>query len=89
MMEHRSIQNYPNTTVAPSSSKRNGKIGAMNRIMEFVKLNCDFSDANTNLGKQSILTIVNLFSNPKVGCVSGEKQLLIKESDDVAAGAGY
>jgi hypothetical protein len=32
MMEHRSNQNYPNTIIAPSSSKRNGKIGAMNRI---------------------------------------------------------
>jgi cellulose synthase/poly-beta-1,6-N-acetylglucosamine synthase-like glycosyltransferase len=46
-----------------------------------------FSDANTMLGKQSILEIVKLFSNPKVGCVSGEKRIFKKEKD-TAAGAG-
>jgi hypothetical protein len=45
----------------------------MNRGIEFVKnTNRNFSDANTNLGKQSIRRIVNLFSIDKVGCVSGE-----------------
>jgi cellulose synthase/poly-beta-1,6-N-acetylglucosamine synthase-like glycosyltransferase len=37
-----------------------------------------FSDANTNLGKESVRRIVNLFNDSSVGC-SGEKQLLIKQ----------
>jgi cellulose synthase/poly-beta-1,6-N-acetylglucosamine synthase-like glycosyltransferase len=66
------ITKNPNT----NHQERNGKIGAMNRGMEFVKTPIDFSDANTNLGKESIRRIVNLFSSPKVGCVSGEKRIV-------------
>lgn len=81
------LENYPNTTVH-HLQERNGKIGAMNRGMEFVKTPIViFSDANTNLGKESIRRIVNLFSSPKVGCVSGEKRIVDRESD-VASGAG-
>ncbi|UAM96764.1 glycosyltransferase family 2 protein [Polaribacter litorisediminis] len=81
------LQGYPNTTVYHLDA-RNGKIGAMNRGMDFVKTPIViFSDANTNLGKESIRRIVNLFGNPKVGCVSGEKRIIDKESD-VASGAG-
>ena len=81
------LKGYENTTVHHLDA-RNGKIGAMNRGMEFVKTPIViFSDANTNLGKESIRRIVNLFSNSKVGCVSGEKRIVNKETD-VASGAG-
>ncbi|WP_445748079.1 glycosyltransferase family 2 protein [Polaribacter sp.] len=81
------LKGYPNTSVF-HLDERNGKIGAMNRGMQFVKTPIViFSDANTNLGKESIKRIVQLFSNPKVGCVSGEKRIVDKESD-VASGAG-
>lgn len=81
------IRKYEGATVH-HLDERNGKIGAMNRGMDFVKTPIViFSDANTNLGKESIRRIVNLFSNPKVGCVSGEKRIINKESD-VASGAG-
>jgi cellulose synthase/poly-beta-1,6-N-acetylglucosamine synthase-like glycosyltransferase len=81
------LKDYPNTAVH-HLDERNGKIGAMNRGMAFVKTPIViFSDANTNLGKQSIRRIANLFGNPKVGCVSGEKRIVNKESD-VASGAG-
>jgi cellulose synthase/poly-beta-1,6-N-acetylglucosamine synthase-like glycosyltransferase len=81
------LKDYPNTTVH-HLAERNGKIGAMNRGMDFVKTPIViFSDANTNLGKNSIRRIVNLFSIDKVGCVSGEKRIIDKERD-VAAGAG-
>jgi cellulose synthase/poly-beta-1,6-N-acetylglucosamine synthase-like glycosyltransferase len=67
---------------------RGGKIGAMNRGMKFVKTPIViFSDGNTTLGKDAIQEIVNLFKNPKVGCVSGEKRIINKDSD-AAAGAG-
>ncbi|MDG2431852.1 glycosyltransferase family 2 protein [Flavobacterium sp.] len=81
------LQNYPNTTVH-HLNERNGKIGAMNRGIAFVTTPIViFSDANTNLGKESVRRIVNLFSSPKVGCVSGEKRIVDRESD-VASGAG-
>jgi cellulose synthase/poly-beta-1,6-N-acetylglucosamine synthase-like glycosyltransferase len=67
---------------------RSGKIGAMNRGMKFVKTPVVvFCDANTILGRESIRRIVNLFSDPKVGCVSGEKRIMSKEKDS-AAGSG-
>ncbi|MCX6267009.1 MAG: glycosyltransferase family 2 protein, partial [Bacteroidetes bacterium] len=69
-------------------AQRSGKIGAMNRGMQFVKTPIVvFCDANTMLGKESIRRIVKLFSNPKVGCVSGEKRIYNKDKDS-AAGAG-
>ena len=46
-----------------------------------------FSDANTLLGRDSVRIIVDLFRNPKVGCVSGEKRIHQKQAD-AAAGAG-
>ncbi|MBI9035517.1 MAG: glycosyltransferase family 2 protein [Bacteroidales bacterium] len=67
---------------------RGGKIGAMNRGMQFVTSPIViFSDGNTMLGLDSIQEIVNLFKDPKVGCVSGEKRIYQKDKD-TAAGAG-
>ena len=68
--------------------ERNGKIGAMNRGMKLVRTPIViFSDANTMLGRESVRRIVRLFSDPKVGCVSGEKRIISKDKD-TAAGAG-
>lgn len=68
--------------------QRNGKIGAMNRGMKFVKTPIVvFCDANTMLGRESVRRIVRLFSDPKVGCVSGEKRIF-KKDKDAAAGSG-
>jgi cellulose synthase/poly-beta-1,6-N-acetylglucosamine synthase-like glycosyltransferase len=68
--------------------ERHGKIGAMNRGMKFVKTPFVlFSDANTMLGSNSVRRIVRLFSDPKVGCVSGEKRIINKDRDS-AAGSG-
>ena len=67
---------------------RGGKIGALNRGVDFVKTPIViFSDGNTMLGKDSIKIIVDLFKDPKVGCVAGEKRIVSKDSD-AAAGAG-
>lgn len=68
--------------------ERRGKIAAMNRGMKFVKTPIViFSDANTFLGEDSIMRIVSLFRDPKVGCVSGEKRIFNAGSDS-ASGAG-
>ncbi len=81
------VKKYEGVTVH-HLPERNGKIGAMNRGMKFVSTPIViFCDANTMLGKESIRRIVRLFSNPKVGCVSGEKRILSK-SRDAASGAG-
>jgi len=81
------LKNYSDVTVL-HTPERNGKIGAMNRGMKLVKTPLVvFCDANTMLGKESIRRIVNLFANPKVGCVSGEKRIYGKDKDS-AAGAG-
>ena len=81
------LRQYENVTVHHLPERR-GKISAMNRGMRFVNTPIViFSDANTNLGKESIRRIVNLFATPTVGCVSGEKRIVNKESD-VASGAG-
>lgn len=81
------LRHYSNVTVHHLPERR-GKISAMNRGMRFVDTPIViFSDANTMLGRESIQRIVNLFGNPKVGCVSGEKRIMDKDSD-AAAGAG-
>ncbi len=68
--------------------ERKGKMHAMNRGVKFVKAPIIiFSDTNTILGKQSIREIVAKFSNPKTGCVAGEKRIVEKDADS-AAGAG-
>jgi cellulose synthase/poly-beta-1,6-N-acetylglucosamine synthase-like glycosyltransferase len=77
-----------NDIVVLHKPERNGKIAAMNRAMKFVKTPIViFSDANTILGKDSIMKIAQMFSNPKTGCVSGEKRILNTEKE-AAAGAG-
>lgn len=69
-------------------NERNGKMHAMNRGVKFVEAPIIiFSDTNTVLGKNSIREIVAKFSNPKTGCVAGEKRIVEKEAD-AAAGAG-
>jgi cellulose synthase/poly-beta-1,6-N-acetylglucosamine synthase-like glycosyltransferase len=69
--------------------ERAGKIAAMNRGLDFVKTPIViFSDGNTMLGKESIRRIVNLFSDPRVGCVSGEKRIFEKDKDTAAGTEG-
>ncbi len=69
--------------------ERAGKIAAMNRGMEFVKTPIViFSDGNTMLGKESVRRIVHLFSDPRVGCVSGEKRIYQKDKDTAAGTEG-
>ena len=81
------VAQYENVTCFHKDERR-GKINAMNRVMPFVKTPISiFSDANTDLGKDSIMHIVNCFADEKVGCVSGEKRIVNKDVD-TAAGAG-
>ena len=66
--------------------ERAGKIAAMNRGIKFVKTPIViFSDANTLLGKESVMKIAEMFNDPKVGCVSGEKRIFNAENEAAAA----
>ena len=68
--------------------ERSGKIAAMNRGIKFVKTPIViFSDANTLLGKDSIMRIAQMFADPKVGCVSGEKRIF-NANEEAASAAG-
>ncbi|MCF6239866.1 MAG: glycosyltransferase family 2 protein [Bacteroidales bacterium] len=81
------LKQYKNIKVY-HQNERCGKIAAMNRGIKFVDTPIViFSDANTNLGKNSVKEIVKMFSNPKVGCVSGEKRIYSNKTD-TASGAG-
>ncbi|MCB2195007.1 MAG: glycosyltransferase family 2 protein [Bacteroidetes bacterium] len=63
--------------------KRNGKIGAIQRGMRFVKTPIViFSDANSILNRDAIRNMVAEFNNPKVGCVTGEKRIVTQSKDD-------
>lgn len=74
---------------AMHQNQRAGKIGAMNRGMQTVVSDIVvFTDANTILNDLAIKNIVRHFvSSENVGCVAGEKRLLLSEKES-AAGAG-
>jgi len=81
------LENYAEIKVL-HTPERKGKIDAIHRAMSYLNTPIViFSDANTMLGKDSIMKIVEQFQNERVGCVSGEKRVGSKESD-IAAAAG-
>ena len=81
------LRKYPQMTVLHEPG-RNGKIGAINRGMKYVKTPLVvFCDANTFLNKYAIKEIVKSFSDDRVGCVAGEKRIFSFETDS-ASGSG-
>lgn len=76
------LKEYSNITVL-HQPQREGKTAAINRAMQFVKTPITiFTDANTMLAPQSISELVAPFFDPKVGCVSGEKRILMKKVEN-------
>ncbi|MFK7935012.1 MAG: glycosyltransferase family 2 protein [Saprospiraceae bacterium] len=69
---------------------RNGKIAAVERIMEFVESEITiFTDANTDVNPEAIYNIVRHYQNPKVGAVAGQKRIQQADADDASsAGEG-
>lgn len=79
------LKNYSNLEVYHQPERR-GKMHAMNRGMQFVKVPIViFSDTNTLLSKNTVRSIVSEFANPETGCVAGEKRIIEKPSDAAAA----
>lgn len=69
--------------------QRQGKTAALNRGMEFISTPFTvFTDANTMLNSEAITEIVRQFSNPKTGCVAGEKRVDTRSAQGATAGEG-
>jgi len=81
--KHKNIEVY-------HQAERKGKIGAINRGMQFVKTPIViFSDANSILNKDSIKHITNAFKDSVIGCVAGEKRIKTDDKENAAnAGEG-
>ena len=77
---------YPQVKVLYEST-RAGKTAAINRAIPFIESPIVvFTDANTMLNKDALLEIAYAFENPIVGCVAGEKRIMINEKDGAASG---
>lgn len=83
------LSNYKNIQVYHHKDRK-GKVGAINRGMSLVETPIViFSDANSMLNKKSIIHIINAFKDSSVGCVAGEKRILLKNKDNaVNSGEG-
>lgn len=79
------LSRYSNAEVL-FEPKRGGKTAALNRAMNFINTDIViFTDANTILNKDSITEIVNAFSDPKVGCVAGEKRIALSSATNTSS----
>ena len=66
--------------------QRRGKTAALNRGLALVKTSIVImTDANTFVNKGAVREVVRLMSDPKVGCVAGEKRVLAKTEGEIAA----
>jgi len=81
------VKKYPQIQLL-HQPERKGKIAATNRAMPYVKTPVVvFTDANTNVNREAIKNMVRHYADEKVGVVSGEKRIAMKQKD-TASGAG-
>ena len=77
---------YPDVRVL-YQPERKGKTAALNRAIGYIDTDLVvFTDANTHLNREAIREIVTCFQDSKVGCVAGEKRILVRRQDGMAAG---
>ena len=82
------LKEYPEVTVL-YQPRRQGKTAALNRALPYVNPPyVIFTDANTMLNKGAIKEIIRQFSDPRVGCVAGEKRVEIQAEQGATAGEG-
>ena len=82
------LKAYADVTIL-HTPERKGKTAALNRGMMYISTPyVIFTDANTMFNKEAIIEIVRQFSNPKVGCVAGEKRVDIQTAQGATAGEG-
>lgn len=66
--------------------ERMGKAAAINRAMQIVDTDIAvFNDANTLLAPDTILKLVQPYTNPNVAGVSGEKRIIVRQEDGTNA----
>ena len=77
---------YPDVRVL-YQPERKGKTAALNRAIGYIDTDLVvFTDANTHLNREAIREIVTCFQDAKVGWVAGEKRILVRRQDGMAAG---
>lgn len=82
------LKAYPEVTVL-FQPQRMGKTAALNRGVPYIKTPyVVFTDANTMLNPGAIREMIRLFTDPRVGCVAGEKRVEIKTEQGATAGEG-
>lgn len=80
------LSRWPQATVL-HQPQRQGKTAALNRGIHFVGTPLVvFTDANTHLNRKALREIVHAFTDPKVGCVAGEKRIAVQSKDNAASG---
>jgi len=84
------VGRYPQVQLL-HSPERAGKIAAVHRAMTFINTDAVvFTDANTFLNPEAIITICRHYADGTVGAVAGEKRVQIDENADAsAAGEGF
>jgi cellulose synthase/poly-beta-1,6-N-acetylglucosamine synthase-like glycosyltransferase len=84
------LARYPDIKVY-FEPERKGKIHAMKRGMQFADTEIIvFTDANTLINPESISIMIELFTDPQIGCVAGEKRILLDHKGNAAAsGEGF
>lgn len=82
------LKSYPEVQVLFQSERR-GKSAAIDRAISFVDTDIVvFTDANTMLNAEAVVRMTELFSNPKVGCVAGEKRVAVDWKQGATSGEG-
>lgn len=82
------LARYPDATVC-FQPQRQGKTAALNRgIGQVTTPLVVFTDANTMLNREAIREIVRPFTDPRVGCVAGEKRIAQRHDGSAAATEG-
>lgn len=80
------LSQYPEVTVCYTPARK-GKTAALNHGMPLVKTPFTvFTDANTMLNPGALKELVKFFSDPRIGCVAGEKRIAIREKDNASSG---
>lgn len=79
------LREYPEVTLVYSPERRGKAAAIQHGLHENKAPFAVFTDANTMLNPSSIRIIAQLFMNPNVGCVSGEKRVAARVAGEAAA----
>ncbi|MBR0265083.1 MAG: glycosyltransferase family 2 protein [Prevotella sp.] len=79
------LQAYPEVDIVFSPERR-GKTAALKHGLRELKTRyVAFTDANTMINRDALREIARLFTDPTVGCVSGEKRVAARKAGEMAA----